>query len=109
MKLHHAFLFFLVLLWGLGIALALTPSNGPPAGKAHPQLAPMQQSSVTYDDQAWLLGWLFGLAILGSFVSLLVFGSGGRDPGGFRNALIVGGLLYAGTFTWLMHAYRDFI
>lgn len=107
MKRHHLLLLLLIALWVVGVALALTPGSAP--GSTHPVFGPMDASALPQaNEQTWLLGLIFGLLIIAVFVAMLGFGVGVHDPGPFRLWLIVGGLLYAGTFVFLMFTFRDY-
>lgn len=73
----------------------------------HPQFPTMQRSGWSWENSEPLLAWVWivGVLQIALYLCLLCLGlSGRRGLGRLRFPLVLGGLLHAGIFSWLMLA-----
>jgi hypothetical protein len=81
-------------------------------GFTHPKFATMQSSgngAARHERILWF-GWAFGILQIAFFVTLVVYGGqkNGR-LGPLKVPILVGGLLYAATFTAMVYAYQGYM
>lgn len=101
----------LALLAVLSLVLAILILSG--GGRSwgpvdHPQFPTMQQSGWSWESSDPLLAgvWIVGVLQIAVFICLLCLGLSGRGGlGRLRVALVLGGLLHAGIFSWLILAH----
>ncbi len=74
----------------------------------HPQFPTVQRSGWSWDDADPLLAWVWivGVLQIALYLCLLSLGLAGRTGlGRLRTPLLLGGLLHAGIFSWLVLAH----
>ena len=101
----------LVLLAALSLVLGILILNGARSNWGpvdHPRFPTMQRSGWSLQTNDPLLAgiWLVGALQIAVFLCLLALGlSGRRGSGPLRVPLLLGGLLHAGLFTWMILAH----
>lgn len=101
----------LALLAALSLVLGALILNGARSNWGpvdHPQFPTMQRSGWSWENNDPLLAgvWLVGTLQIAVFLCLLGLGLSGRKGSGpVRVPLLLGGLLHAGIFTWMILAH----
>ena len=94
----------LIALWGVVLAILLTPEVPNGHGYQHSRFAEMDKGGNGADrhESLFIAGWMFGLLLIAFFVSLLLWGTTTRKH---WLLFLVGGLIYEGVFGMLCFSY----
>ena len=94
----------LIALWGVVLAILLTPEVPNGHGFEHSDFVEMDQGGNGADRHESLLitGWMFGSLLIACFVSLLLWGTTKKEH---WLLFLAGGLIYEGIFGMLCFSY----